>query len=174
MRKAKQQKQQRKYSDVRVKDPNSDNHVVPLHPGQDFNIVLSSTMGEVAVDVESDFFDLTETVETAARGQEKETVLKFSQFKDLSKWSQISKVYLGAVRLLSEMRDDFVNLSVFLESSNPLKENVITIINPEQNKLKVEAHQILEVVVYGSRKFFCPKGSVSKTYFDTKYDKVPT
>lgn len=132
------------YSPVQVKDPTSENHIVTLHPGQEFLVSISTEMGAVEIDVDSRFFRLAQKEVKSDK-----VVFRFSQIYDLTPWSNVSRTYLGEVLILSDKY--LSSLCVVLESLNPNKRDVIVAVNPEGGCLKLDVHNILEVVVYDSK-----------------------
>jgi hypothetical protein len=132
----------RKFSPVLISDPVSENHLVKLRPNQSFVLRLSDSMGVTEVDSESHFFRLSDVTR---KGEHQ--FFHFSQTAELFDWSLLSSVHLGdVVILLPDYR--LVNLCIILESSNSLKKDVISCINPEGWHIKVLPHQVIELVLF--------------------------
>ena len=91
---------------VRITDPSSDNHVVRVHPNQDF-IVYCPTKGIKPEDITlvSQFFMLT---------HKSPHTLRFKQIGNLSKIE--NRFYLGDVLLDTDMNKPIAKLSVVLEA----------------------------------------------------------
>ena len=89
-------KKTKKYHPVRVVNPLSDNHLVHLHPNQGFMVLVSSWVGLVDIDYNSEFFTLAD--EEQLRDGTK--IFHFSQKYDLTQWHRAGSVYLGEVMLV--------------------------------------------------------------------------
>lgn len=135
-------KKKKKFSPVRVKDPCAENHMVRLCPNQEFSLVVSSYNKDVQVAVTSDYFRMTHE----ESGKDGSRIFYFAQIYDLSDWAKISQVYLGEVSLFT--KDTFSSLCVVLDTRDAFQPDVVTVINPIGNELKIESHQVLEVVLY--------------------------
>lgn len=131
----------KQYSPALVVDPTSQNHLVRLHPNQDFNLRLSSYVKEPKVYLTSEFLRLVSDVKN-----DESITYRFEQVADFTEWSQISSAYLGEVSVLSE--DRISSVCALLESEASHHPNVVTVVNPTGTQVKVEPYQVLEVVVY--------------------------
>lgn len=113
-----------------------------LCPSQGFCIRIDAYFGDVEVYASSKFFDQTKQI-TDADGNR---YYHFEQKFDLNFWSKISHLHLGEVIIFSDKLT--CSVCVVLECANPSKTFVVTAINPLGAELKIDAHQILEVVLY--------------------------
>lgn len=139
-----------KYSPVRVKNPNSNAYVVKLFPNQDLEIVFSSYLGHVEIDVETSLLQLLgqDVVHDPSSPDEKAIRFHISQTYDLTSWSNISRTHLGNITVMN--KNNMVNICVYLECLDVEKNNVITAVNPGSSLIRIEPQQILEVVLYDS------------------------
>lgn len=126
---------------LKIVDP-SHNHVITVHPNQDFVITLSDKFSDVVV-VDSQSYFFKNILEVREDGCLKYI---FRQNEDYTQWGMISKVFLGNIIIVS--RFDAITLSVFLDTQNRYKVNSIAIINPKGHEISIEKDKILEVVVF--------------------------
>ena len=75
-------------------------------------------------------------------------VYHYKQLADLSHWIEFSTVYLGQINFTSNYLETW--LCVFLQANNQVKSNIIAVVNPQGQNLKIEPHEIIEVIVYTS------------------------
>lgn len=129
-------------STVKVVNPGSDNHIVVLYPGQFLKINFNEVVHEnqCSLVLNSDWLELEEEI-FDSRGKS----FIFKQKYDFSKWSKISKLFLGKM-WFSGLVQNNPTVYVYLESVNPYKQDVVTLINPDDLVIKVYPQQILEVV----------------------------
>jgi hypothetical protein len=132
----------KKFSPVLISNPVSDNHLVRVRPNQSFILRLSDDMGITEIDSDSHFFELAET-----KRQDQYQLFLFRQTADFFDWSLLSSVHLGDVVLLKQDYS-IINLCVILESTNHLKKDVISCINPEGWHIKVKPDQIIELILF--------------------------
>lgn len=143
----------KKYNPVKVIDPFSDGHAVRLQPCQSFQLVLSVSYGEVyEVDINSEYLVL-EKIEYEHHNSTgtKREVYHISQKYNLAKWSVISNVFLGNVIINRKTADKSVGyqVCVYLNCSNENKNKVLTVINPNNNLVKIEPSTLVEIVIFG-------------------------
>jgi hypothetical protein len=139
----------KQYNPVKVKDPTSDGHIVRLHANQPFELILTNFVEEeVEVKLQSDFL----AIDHCTKDDECQSFV-FKQKYDLKKWSEFSSLFLGNVTIIVTKQseppsEETIRLCVIVDSSNAIKKNVITAINPNGHVLKIELNQILHVVVF--------------------------
>ena len=127
------------YNPVRVKDPMSDNYVVLLHPNQGFDLYLTSAFVTPNLTIRSGFLRLNEKQVCGS-----DTIFRFAQEFDLTDWTKASKTYLGEVEITSESLSRIIKLKLMLSSDS----EVIAVINPENDEIRLELDQQLEVVLF--------------------------
>lgn len=132
----------RRYSPVRIANPSTENHLVPIHPNQDFCIQLSSSYAVVDIDWHSKYFEMS-TEERLPNGSR---TITFKQTYDLTHWGRVSNLFLGEIIVMGET--SVASLCVVLQSSNKIKSNLLTVVNPLGDEVKIEAHQIVEMVIH--------------------------
>lgn len=135
----------KKYAPVQISNPTTENHLVRLCPNQSFQIRLDGWFEAVDVDYTSRLFSLRDETHDAATGTR---TLFFEQNLDLTLWSKVSNVFLGEIVVLG--RTTTCSVCVVLDSTNPCKDFITTAVNPLGAELKIEPHQVLEVVLYDS------------------------
>jgi len=135
------------YKPVKVYDSASEFRSVRLKPEQEVEIVTRSSLAEEPR-FNHDFFSIVSRelkTEKPADG----IILRFKQNKIEPAWREISTLYLGDLTCNTNAeQDNSIKVCAFLESSNPAKSNIITVINPVDTSIKIEPNNILEVVVY--------------------------
>lgn len=132
----------KKYSAVQVVDPSGDGHLAKVYPGQELKVVLSKETKGVEVFLSSDYLKMKEV----ATDKNDNTVYTFYQLYDLTSWSKLSATYLGEITLLT--KDMVSSVCVMLEGHTFHNQNILTVVNPIGNQIKVEPQQVLEVVIY--------------------------
>lgn len=130
------------YSPAQVSDPTSENHLVRLYPNQDLRVVLSQDSEDVQIFLTSRFLRLSRE-EQDKKGNR---VYHFVQQYDLSEWAAVSSAYLGEVAILR--KNSISSVCVMLEGQNAHNRDMITVVNPIGSEIKIEPHQVLEVVVF--------------------------
>lgn len=130
------------YSPAQVTDPASENHLIRLYPNQDLRVVLSQDSEDVQVFLTSEYLRLSRE-ETDKKGNH---VYHFVQQYDLTEWANISSAYLGEVAVLR--KDRIASVCIMLEGQDAHNKNMVTVINPIGSEIKIEPHQVLEVVVF--------------------------
>jgi len=128
-------------SPIRVTNPASANHIVRLHPAQDAVVTFDSKeSNNIVMKSDSDF--ITTITDSS-------TYFKFGQRFDFSEFTKNSKLYLGNISFDKGDSTPIVNLSVILESQeeDKDKDNKVTVVNPRDCQLKVNAGDIIEVVI---------------------------
>jgi hypothetical protein len=98
-------------------------------------------MGVQHVDWESEYFKL----EVNYADHDGTQHFVFEPITDLTNWTKYSNTYLGEVTLIS--KEIYTTLCVILLSENPY---VLTLINPTTCDIKVQPHQILEFIFWGT------------------------
>lgn len=122
-------------SPIRVTSPVSSNHIVSIHPEQDLVVTFDPQKEAISMKSDSDFIEVI---------QDSMTYFKFGQVFNFSDWAKDSKLYLGNIAFDKGDNTPIVNLSVVLES---LKKNNIKVINPRDCQLKIDAEDIIEVII---------------------------
>lgn len=131
----------KKYSPVKVRNPVSDRHLVKLYPTQSLEVLLAPWYDIADFNVNSSYVDVEDQVDLPTGHK----LIRFSQKFDLSDWSDVSNFFLGQIDLVGTNQS---SLCALLASTNPTKQNVVTICNPKSIDLKFEPNQIIEVVVF--------------------------
>ena len=85
-------------------------------------------------------------------GTDKEVHFIAQKF-DLIKWANISNVFLGNVLITRKTKEMEAavcyQICVYLNCNNESKQKVITVINPNNNLIKIDPSSLLEVVIFG-------------------------
>lgn len=151
----------KRYKPVRVVNPTATWNTTKIHPCQSVILKmrrpatwLHATSNDAQFDVKltSDFLML-EKVESNKDG---DRIYTISQKYDLTHWADTSNVVLGELKITltnnhhenAETQDYDCTLCFVLTSTYP--SDVLTVVNPFSQTVKLEAHQILEVVCFGS------------------------
>ena len=114
----------------------SETHSVPLMPGQDFKLSLLDPNETAEIEFKNDFFELQK------REHDKDhTSFTFQQKFDLSQWAIFSKVFLGDI--LTFYSNKLSNLFVYLDN----KDDIYTVVNPNNANIKVSSNSLIEIVV---------------------------
>lgn len=139
--------QRNRFAPVRVQDPVSEGHAVPLKPGQDIEILLSgsndrkSYFDDIDISIRSDYLKIANV-----RSDKGGLIYTISQTRDFSDWSRVSSTYLGEIKF---SKDKFKStLCVSVDATNPFKKNIVTVVNPNSHLVKTTPYQIIEVVLY--------------------------
>lgn len=123
------------YATYKVYNP-SENHSVPLLPGQNFRLNLNDPNDTAELDFKSDFFFLRKREHA-----DEFTSFTFDQKYDLNSWSMFSKVFLGDILVCYQNK--LSHLYVYLDS----KDDIFTVINPSNSSIKVSLDSTIEVVI---------------------------
>jgi hypothetical protein len=118
-------------------------------PTQEIRLVLAREEGRTrTVRVYSPFLSIEGPAEL---GPDVE-VWRVRQNYDFSPWVARNPVYLGDIEIGCEEDDGVINLGVVAHISTPGsgRPRVVTVLDPALNQIKIEADQIVEVVVRGS------------------------
>jgi hypothetical protein len=143
----------KQYNSVKVKDPSSDGYSVRLHPRQSFQLILTQIFEDEEFEVQliSDFLVLEEYYSDKISCRE---VYCFAQKYDLEKWANISTVFLGNIILTikptepGKKETETIRLCVYLNCTDKEKSHVVTVINPDNQVLKMEPNQIIHTVIF--------------------------
>ncbi len=137
-----------------MRDPRTDGYTIIVHPCQDIHLLLTDPSSifknavagdKWEVSVYSEYFYLDSASVVDGQGK-----FNFIQLYDLTPWTNYSSVYLGdiEVTLNSKTAKESFSLCVIARSYlNSKNIRVITAVNPEVNRLKLDLDDILEVVV---------------------------
>lgn len=160
----------KRYGVVKVRNPSTDGHIVRLLPLQAFEVVCTkfSATDKFDVVVSGGFLVKTEVVET-----DSSITFKIEQKYDVSNWVEISDLFAGNVTLIRkcEKIDDRVRLCIYC-SGIKSKDTVVTVVNPDHALVKLEPHQVLQIVTYN--KEVESKWSISNTDLLMKCVKCET
>lgn len=147
-------KKVKKYQPVQIKNPTTDGYSIRLQSGQCCQLILQKSNQNEIFDVEinSDLLVIEEVFYDYENL--KETYI-ISQKLDLEKWSYISTVFLGNVIIKYKSKknkeESIIRACVFMNCKSLAKQNVVAVINPDNNLVKIEAVQILQVVLYNPK-----------------------
>lgn len=131
----------KRYSPQLIRNPSSENHVVRVHPEQEFVVSLTNDVGEIEVVTKSEYLTLTGTKSKGDRKQ-----FYFGQKFNMADWSTVSRMHLGEVVLICENRKEPVTLSVVLESPN--NPTMLTLVNPTGATAKIGPDMVVEVALF--------------------------
>lgn len=130
----------KQYAPARVINPTSLQHLVKLQPGQGFILSLDKKIyNDPKIEILCDNLDIVVA-------DKKEGVYTFVQRKNLDDWSVYSSCMLGEVWI--ECEDSLSKLVVVQDCLNPEKADHITVINPDHCDIRVQPHNIMELVLY--------------------------
>src|ERR1035438_3358607 len=149
----------RRHKPVNIIDPHSDGHSVIVHPCQDINLILTNPVeifdkaapeDKWEINVFSEYFFLYKIEDLDGK-----TKYKFVQYYDLTEWTDIRSIFLGEIEVSVSGKniEDRYSLCVIAKNSIDETSHVITIINPNVNRIKLGIDQILEVVVVQDKNF---------------------
>lgn len=130
----------KRYSSVKIQNPTTDGHSVRLLPFQSFELIFSKYNSTDVFDV-----SILGTLITLVERQESPThvTYKFEQKYDFSEWVEISNLFLGNVVITT--KSDKIRLCIYCIGS---KDQILTVINSDGFLVKMEPHQLLQVVCY--------------------------
>lgn len=123
------------YAPLHIKNPSSLLHVTRVRPGQ--QIVVSLDKTNMCLDIQTEFLKLDSVIEN-----EKGKQFTLTPRGDLEKWSQLSTFYLG------EVTAGEGNLLVYLDSMSEVKRDMVTVLNPGFDTVRLKPNQIMEVVLF--------------------------
>jgi hypothetical protein len=130
------------YKPIKFKNPTSNQHIVRLKPGQNLELDLDkNTFIESRVFLNSDLATLQ-----AIKKQEFSKRFNVFQKSFVLKWLEYSSLYLGCVEISSNICNS--KITMIAESTNALKSNVLTILNPNDSFVRLIPGDILEVVLF--------------------------
>ena len=137
------------YSPCQVVDPTTENHIAKVYPNQEIHIVISDCKDDCQVFLTSEYLRL-DSAEDNSNKQKK--IYRFVQTYDLEEWANISSAYLGEITILKkdpETKREFISsVNVMLHGQECHNTNVVTVVNPIGSTIKVEPHQVIELVVF--------------------------
>lgn len=142
----------KKMNNLKIKDPKNDGYIVYVHPRQSFSLELSmpddpAEYDDWQVEIYSDYFFIDNF--GFYNGCK---IYNFTQFYDLSEWAKISNVQIAEVliRWKGAKKPGFEsrNLFVVLQGHKGEQRDIVTVINPIATTVKIQPHQLLEVVVF--------------------------
>ena len=130
------------FSPIRIKNPTSLNQQAKIGPGQPIELFLDTDIfGEHSVDVS------TELLKVQYIGQDcKVRQYNITHSGAIHDWAEYSSVLLGEIWI--DGKNSIGKIGVLMESTNPEKEQVRTVINPDCVDLRMYPHNILEVIAY--------------------------
>lgn len=137
-----------KYHPVNIKDPTSPFHLVRLRPYQDLKVCLKSSAGTDVLAMSEYFYQSSDCRNIKGTGSRE---LVFTQKRDVAidEWARLTPFYLGEV--IVDNGSSYSSLHVITEDPNTHKNDIVAVVNPKGNGLKVEPHQIIEVILYRIR-----------------------
>jgi hypothetical protein len=140
----------RKYAPVKIKNPTAEGHLVRLMPRQSFEVICTKqeSYDDFNVCVLGDFLILTDVYV-----EDDKTTFRFKQKYDFTEWAKISALFLGNVIVVKNGGEEPVRVTmcVYCQPTNSCKANVLTVINPDDQLVKIEPNQVLHLVVYDSQ-----------------------
>ena len=129
------------YSPVQVRNPTSSQHLVRLRPGQSMFLSFDKeTYRDVKLELASDY------LEAEADGDHK---YRIWQTKVVDGWGDYSSTFLGEIWI--DYDASIAKISVVLDCVNKEKLDHITIVNPDCFDVRVQPHQVIELIVYDLR-----------------------
>jgi hypothetical protein len=133
----------KRYATVKIKDPTTDGHSIRLMPCQSLEVVCTKQNpdDDFNVCILGGFLVLTNVLVEDTR-----VVFSICQKHDMTEWSKISTIFVGNVVVCG--KKDKVRLCVTCISTNEMKSNVLTVVNPDDQLVKMEPHQLLQIVVF--------------------------
>lgn len=132
------------FSPVRLYNPTSLQQFTKICPGQEISMYLDKDIyGEHAVDVSTDLLEVDSTSHKNGK------LYTIRHPKELQEWSEYSSVMLG--ELWIDGANSIGKVSVMLETTNPQKSNIRTVINPDCMDMRMYPYNILEVILYDKR-----------------------
>lgn len=130
----------KQYALARVVNPTSLQHLVKLHPGQGFVLSLDKKLyDDPKIEIMCDNLYM-------AIADKKEGSYTFVQRRNLDDWSVYSSCMLGEVWI--ECEDSLSKLVVVQNCLNPEKADHLTVINPDHCDIRVQPHNVMELVLY--------------------------
>lgn len=130
-----------KNNPIYIHDPKATQSVVRVAPYQNFVVQFSSLSNIVDFHYASEFFDLVE--ERGFDGGGKSYTFK-QIHPQLFLWSEYSSVFLGEIVITRQNGQSCISV-VLAGKKNPY--NILTVVNPSGEVVRLNASQILEVVL---------------------------
>lgn len=130
-------------SPVQIKNPRTSHYLISVSPQQGFQIIAADWYEILDIEVLSEHFSFV----SETRKEDGSTIYDFIQKENLSKFVHISNLYLGKIEVT--LSDIVVVLSVVLQSSSESGKNIVTVVNPKKAEIKIQPHQLIEVVLFG-------------------------
>lgn len=154
----------KKYNPSRVVNPTAPNHLVPLRPNQELDIVLDKSTRKklVKISVDSAFFH---DEWDATSNKDGGCTIRLRPKYDLSGWAAVSRVFLGEV-IIEYKFDHSKNKnkqecslclimdtvqSQFPTDEWPVFGRTLTVVNPRQSYVKVAPENVLEVILFSPK-----------------------
>ncbi len=137
----------KKYGVVKIKDPSAEGHTIKLLPFQAFEIsfIKRSLTDSFKLSILGKFLVLTETKDTKTS-----VTFKVQQKYNMTGWAKFSTTFMGNVVISKMINGVFTEqrLCVYCTAEQPTKDNVITVINPDNCLVKIEPHHVIHIVMY--------------------------
>lgn len=131
------------YSPFQISNPQSNQHIARLKPGQFLQLTLGKDRfpnAELVLD--------SEELTLEGEGEDKaEKQFLISHSDDAKKWADYSSLFLGEVWIRCD-QEDKAKILVYVESPNKFKKDIITVINPNWWDVRLRPWEMLEVVLY--------------------------
>lgn len=133
------------YAPAHVKNPSSVQHLVWLQPGQTLVLHLK------AEDYNNPKVEISKShvKQIGYEQKDDEHVFLFIQDEHVIDWGDYSSCHLADIWVDSEKTT--ARLVVMMQCVNPLKQNFVTIINPDVADLRLRPHDVMEVILYDTR-----------------------
>ena len=128
---------------IKVKNPTSMQHIVRIKSGQYVQLHLDENIfpnHEIRISPSDNIF-----IGEQERSENYSTYLIFLN-DNIKKWADYSSVYLGEIWIDSKKESS--RLLILMESSNDLKSNFITTINPDYLDIRINPGDIIEVILF--------------------------
>lgn len=123
---------------VNIKSIKGNGYSVILYPCQPICLTLT---GNFEVNLHSDYLFIKKVEKSPEKN-----IFHLEQYFDLSSWANCSSVFLGEI----EVKDASESYIIFVYLKNN-KKNVVSVINPRLNKIKISVDEILEVVITSNK-----------------------
>ena len=133
------------FSPVRIQNPTSLQQITKVRPGQEICLYLADQLyGNHTVDVSSNVLSIQQ-ITFSGPGK----LYKISHDSCVHDWADYSSSLIGEIWI--DGKDSIGKIGVLLESKNPEKAQVRTVINPDCYDMRIYPYNILEVIVYDKR-----------------------
>lgn len=142
----------KKYKEIKIKNPLNDGYSVKLFPLQGVKIFLSKSIKTEFISVFSvgEFLYCEKVEET-----DNYVVYLIEQKYDMGSWSDISSIFLGNVVICrkSNENDSQIRLCLYCIAKSNAKNQIVTVINPEDGLIKIEPQQMVHFVLFDKNDF---------------------